>query len=304
MWWLGRRITLVAAVFLGVVTPVQAQEEMTVEALKAQHQIALLAHDVALQEFALLDTQLDDALVVFDSARAAGDDERLSEVFIYINQINDRLDSQERRVTETAQDVKDWRERLLGALRVRWDELLARADTTQNQTDRQNLNNSIQDTKNQVADLRAEDEPVVTLDPVNDIVIRPSDSRAQILSKASFLEVHAEINERQLEYNARLLEDLRREQTLQRRSADFRNDVERWGDTRLPVGAPGRRTGEDPDPAQRRVGADSLGAAPTYLTYEERVASLEALQVRLLARIEEIRAKAALFRREAGGEWA
>jgi hypothetical protein len=144
---------------------------------------------------------------------------------------------------------------------------------------------------------------VVTIEPVPNIVIRPTDDTASIRFKARMLDGHAEIGERQLAYNTQLLEELRREQELLQRSQDFRADRERFGDTRPPTGAL-TRPGRQPDPAQRRQGEDTLGVMAPHRTYEERIAALEAVNVALTERIRDIRAKAERFRREAGGVWA
>jgi hypothetical protein len=291
-------------VLLGFAGPVYAQEDLTVEQLETQYRIALGADQVARQEKEFLSSQFDDAVVALDSARAAGDQARQNQAFTLFQRLSRQLTSQDRRLEATEAEKREVRGRLLDALRARWDARLAQADSTQDPTKRQDLYNSVRDTENRVRDLRAEEDLVVTVEPVPNIVIRPTDDTTTVRAKANALDFLAEASERQLAYTDQLLEELRLEQALQRRSADFRNDVERYGDTRLPVGPPVIRTLENPDPAQRPLTADSVGGAPAYLPPEERIAALEALQVRLAARIEDIRAQAERFRRRAGGVWA
>ena len=128
---------------------------------------------------------------------------------------------------------------------------------------------------------------MLTVEPVPDLVIRPADDTTAIRTKAGMLDVWAERDEERLAYTAQLLTDLRREQSNLRRSQDFRAGIERYGDTRLPV-----------------VTTVTQGVVGGDMTYEERIASLESVQAVLIGRIEETKAKAERFRREAGGVWA
>jgi hypothetical protein len=288
-------------VLLGSATPGVGRAQETVAELQELYRIAVGEYDVTVLEAERLETVFDGFALAFDSARAVGDAARLNQAFTRIQELTAQIDVQQERVEEKAAAVVDLRRRLLVALNDQLEDYRQQAATAENPS---SLLAAVQNTELWISELRRAEEPVVTLEPAPNIVIRPTDDTASIRSKARFLDTHAEIKERQLAYNAQLLEELRREQALLRWSQDFRADRERFGDTSLPVGPPPIRPVQQTGLARRREGPDSLGATGTHLTYEERIAALEAVQALLSNRIQETRAKAELFRRLAGGVWA
>jgi len=115
------------------------------------------------------------------------------------------------------------------------------------------------------------------------------------------LEYRADQHEARLEDVDDRLEVFRQDLQRNRRVSDFLSGLDRFGDTRLPVGSPGTQTNPPPDPEQLPPGADSLSVEVRPLTLDERIRSLEALRTELEERIEVIRDKAARFRARAGG---
>jgi hypothetical protein len=147
----------------------------------------------------------------------------------------------------------------------------------------------------------AEEEPETVLEPLTDITISPTDTPRDILRKASTLDFRAQQHEAWMEGIDQRLEELRQDLRRSRRVSDFLSDMERFGDTRLPVGSPGTQTNPPTDPNQLPPGADSLGVQARPMTLEERIRRLEILRDELEERIQLIRDRADRFRFLAGG---
>jgi hypothetical protein len=197
--------------------------------------------------------------------------------------------------------VRTARSDLLLARILEWEGLLARVDSVSTPQDSLDLATTIEDTRFRIEALRQAENPPETLEPEPDIVITRTDTPAQIRAKATFLDLRADQAEAQLVEYGRRLEQLQREQSLERRSQDFLDGVARYDAATLPVAAvrPGQPTEAGDIPV-----VDTLGGQTAPLSLEERIQSLLLLQVALTERIQRVRAKAQNFRRQAGGEWA
>jgi hypothetical protein len=159
------------------------------------------------------------------------------------------------------------------------------------------------DVDNQRFELLSEEDPETTLEPRGLPIISPRDSPRDILRKANAMELRADRHQAHLERVEIRLEAFRQDLQRTRRVSDFLSDMERFGDTRVPVGQPGSQANTPPDPEQLPQTADSLAAEAQPLTLEEWIQSLETLKAELEQRIEIIRERVALFRARArGGE--
>ena len=281
-----------------------ARQVLIPEELETEYRAAQDTHQAAFQRLESLQSQFDRALEALSAAKLAGDEAQKRETYTTVMGLSSSLNNQQLRVEVTAEELTVARQNLIGGLLLSWDELLERGDSTQDPEEARAIRTDLDDTENRVEELRSEEPPVVTLEPAPSIEISLRDDSTAIRQKAEVLDLRADFREEHLAYNERLLEELRQEQSLVRRSQDFRADRERFGDTNLPVVPPGVRVDPRLDPAQRPMGADSLGIPWTELSYEERIAALLAFKERETAQIGQIRAKAAAFRRRAGGGWA
>jgi hypothetical protein len=203
-----------------------------------------------------------------------------------------------------AEGLREARSRLREALGRQLESLIQQIDSTQDESERLQLADILRDRNNWYLELRAEEDPETALEPMRDITISPSDSPRDIRRKAATLDYRADQNEDRLAEIDRRLEELREDQRRDRLVSDFLSGVERYGDTRLPVGTPGRVTTPPSDPGPLPVGADSLAVEGRPLTLEERIRDLEASRAEMVARIQVIREKAQRFRDLIGGEGA
>jgi hypothetical protein len=282
----------------------QAQEELTLPELEGLYRSALANYTGAFEALEVVDRQVARASQVFNQAINAGDENAMNRAFAENQRLQAEKWRQERRVEETAEALRNIRERLVNATAVRLDEVLAQADTATDPVNARDLATLVVDFQNRLTELRFQEDPPVSLEPEPDITAEPRDSPAELRTKANILDFRARQYEDQHDYYDRMLAGLLRDQSLLRRSNDFLADRARFDNTPVPVGAPGNRTTPPPGQVQPLPGADSLAMEGVPLTLDQRIELLEALKEDITERIESIRVKAADLRRMAGGVWA
>jgi hypothetical protein len=277
------------------------QVVLTIQELELEYSSKVQTHRAALDVWEVLESRYDRAVAETEAAEAAGDAARKNRAFTLFLQLSGEIRDQERRVGELAQEVREARSALLVALGQRVDDLLRQLEEATDPQEEEELNIFLRDNGNRLVELRAEEEPETSLEPMQDVTIDPRDSPADILRKANNLEFRANRYEAQLAGVSQRLEELREDQRRSRRVSDFNADLNRYDDTRLPVVSPANRTTPPPDAAQRPTDVDSLGTNARPMTLEERIESLELLEEELGFRIQQARDKAARFRQRAGG---
>lgn len=281
---------------------VHAQEELTIPELEGVFRGAEAAYEAAFEALSLLTSQGDRNSQAFATARAAGDEDAMNEAFGVNQRLSGQLRNAQRRVEEKAQEVTEARERLLEAQRNYLEELRLQVSDTVDPGTLAQLRTFISDTSFQIQELRNLEDPQVTLEPLPELDEEAFDSPADLRLKANMLDFKAGQWEAEFAYNLDRLENLRQEQDLLRWSGDFLADLGRFGD-QPPVSPRPVQDVSQPGQAQP-TGADSLGVEVEYLSVEERIVILEALQESLTENIEIIRVRAQRLRRKAGGDWA
>lgn len=282
--------------------PALGQDLPNLPALENEYLAAQREYQAAFLSLEAMESRYNQALEEWSEARASGDQDRTDQIFTTVQQMGLEVGAQERRVQDKAAELEAARDRLLEALGSRLEELIQRRDSAVDPEEQRQLAVILADATNRLLELRAEEPPETTLEPMQEVTISPGDTPRDILRKAESLDFRADRHESRLaevELRMRkLLEDLRRARTV----SDFVAGLERYDDTRLPVVSPGSR-GVDPEPGELPPGSDTLGVAERPLTLEERIQRLEILREDLARRIVEIRAKAQRFRDHVrGGE--
>lgn len=302
---------LLAGVVLGllsalVASPTLAQDLPDIPELEQQYRIAQAEYDAAFRALEAREAQFEQAIAADDAARISGDEGRAAQTLSEVNRLAAEVREVRLRVDQRAQELREARSRLIRGLRRRVDELFAQVELSRDPAERGRLAAILEDANNRLLELVGEEDPVTTLEPLRDLTISQTDSPSDILRMASILERRAEQDSVRLVEVGRRLAELVEDRARSRRVADFLSDMERFGDTRLPVGQPGNRTPPPDEEEQRPPPADSLGADARPMTLDARIRSLEVLQDELQERIRLIRARAERFRARAGGggEWA
>ena len=280
-----------------------AQEPPNIPDLEQEYRLAQAEYDVAFRALEQREAQFEQALADHDAARIAGDAAVAIRALTAVNRLAAELREVRLRVDQRAQELRGSRYLLIQAYRRRVDGLIAQVASAQDESDRAGLVALLEDANNRRLELLGEEEPVTVLEPMRDLTISPTDTPRDILRKASTLEYRAEQDSVRLEEVNRQLEELREDQALSRSVSDMLSGLDRFGDTRLPIGPPGARTAP-PDSERLLPGADSLVVETRPMTLEERIESLELLASDLGERIVQIQAKALRFRARAGGEVA
>ncbi len=297
----GRTVSLSLLFFLTSALPLGGQEAPNIQALESEYLAARAEYEAAFLALEALESRYSQALDEFDAARASDDETRANRAFTAVQQLGAERRAQDRRVEEKAQNLRDARSRLLEALGTRLEGLIQEVDAATDPEDRRQLALILADRNNRYLELRGEEDPETTLEPMPDLVISPSDSPRDILRKAGTLDFRAEQYQARLTDVERRLEELRRDQRRARAVQDFVAGLERYDDTRLPVVPPSTRAVDPSDPGQVPAGADTLGVEARPLTLEERIENLELLGREMEERLQQIRDKANRFRRLAGG---
>jgi hypothetical protein len=306
MGWSSQTLSVVFALLVVLPSLAGSQENPALETLEQLYRAAQGGYESAFASLEAMESQWNQAMEEFDAARTAGDQDLANTLFTVAMRRAGERRIQQQRVSDMAEGLREARSRLREALGQRLEALIQQVDSAQNDTDRLALAAILEDTNNWFLELRAEEDPETVLEPMRDITISPSDSPRDIRRKASTLDYRVEQNEARLGEIDRRLEELRQDQRRSRQVSDFLSGVERYGDTRLPVGPPGTRATPPPGSEQLPPGADSLGLESRPLTLEERIQDLEISRLEMFARIQLIRDKARRFWDLIGGEgtWA
>jgi hypothetical protein len=293
-----------ALCFLGVPGSAVAQEELTLPELEGLYRGALAEYEGAFQVLEVLSSQSDRASLDFSAALAAGDEGAANRAYAETLRIAGLRRQAQRRVEEKVEELRVARERLLDATARSLEAFLAHADTASDPENQRVLTTFVTDTRNRLSELRALEDPPVTLEPLPNINAEPRDGPQDLRAKATILEVTARQYEDQRTYYQRQLQGLRRDQNLLRRTDDFLADFNRFDDPTVPVAPPGARTVPPPGQVQPPSGADSLGISGGPYTLEQRIQALELLLEEIPQLIQTVRVRAETLRRLAGGEWA
>lgn len=280
------------------------QEELTLPELEDLYRGALAGYQEAFKVLEVYESQFDRASQDLNNAIAENDESARNRAYQETQRIAGLRRQAQRRVEEKAAELRQVRRRLLDANAAYLEDLLAQASAAPDSVTQRSLAAFIADTRNRITELRSLEDPQITLDPEPDINAEPRDGPAALRAKASILELRATQYEEQFAFNEVLLEGLRRDQNLLRRSGDFLADFARFDDPTLPVGAPGVRPVTPPGEANRPPGADSTATEGGFLTLDQRIDALETLQQEITQRIQNVRVRAQTLRRLAGGEWA
>lgn len=294
---------LLASVLLLGAGPVPggAQEEPTLEELELEYRSALSAYEAARRAREAREIRFDRALEAADSARASGNTDELDRAFAEAQREARELGALDRRVEETAEQLREARQVLLEALQDRLEALLEEVDSARDPEEREELAAILVDINNRYLELQATEDPPVEPEAMEEITITPRDTPANLRRKADLLDFQGDQYEAQIAEIDRRMERLEAAQRTNRAVQAFVADIERYDDNRLPVVPPGARNMGTTDPEESAPAGDSVASPDRPMTLEERIQSLQVLRDRLVTYLEQVRDKAERFRREAGG---
>jgi hypothetical protein len=303
------RYRLLLVLLLLIPGGLAAQGTPTLEELELAYLSAKNGHDAAVRAWESLNLRFERILAQADSAQTAGELDRYRQILAGTQPLSSELRRLEREIGATATTLTEAREPYLRALDSRVDELLAEVEVTEDPVERESLAANLDVTYRRYQIIlreSLEDEPQIELQVLQDITVETGDSPQELRQKANFLDFRADQYQLQQQRIDELLGELTQQQRRSITVNDFIAGIQRHGDTRTPVVPPGVRTVDPPTPGQALPpGSDTLGLTDRPLSLGEQIANLQALRDRLADYIEQVRDRANLLRRRAGGgEWA
>ncbi|MFC1662081.1 hypothetical protein ACFL3S_11640 [Gemmatimonadota bacterium] len=288
--------------FLSVLLSSGAGAQITeaLEQRQADFNAARSAYEAARDAQEAMDLRFQRALQAADSAYLSGTQRLIDRAYSAAQQAARELEGLDRRVRETAEGLEEARDQLLEVLGIRIDELLLEAEETTDPDEAFRLASILRDLDNRYAELQAL-EPEIEVAVMPEMTADPRDSPQDLLRKARAMDYWGDRFENQLADLDARLEGLQLEQRRDRRLADFLAGIDRFDDTQVPVtvGRTGAETQRDPE--NLPPGADSVVAERPI---EEKILDLEALRDRVAEMLRQVRGRADMFRRLAGGVWA
>jgi hypothetical protein len=230
-------------------------------------------------------------------ARSSGDDDARRAALARAYARSQEIQRLERRAQEEREALDARREALLVALDARLEEVqgeLAASDVLPFD-ERRRLEATLSGLASQY--LRLEEEGSNVLTPRNvlypNVVYDPRDTPSEILYKIEFAEsklAQARAQVEELDGQIQRLDNLLRAQRSRR---DFMGELDRFGDTQVPVGQPGQRSERS-----QEVVADTTGITLEGLPLEQQLATLQTFREQmnrvvevLRERVEDLRAR-------------
>lgn len=266
------------------------QEELEYRAARQSYEAAL---EQLRAEYNAFNRILDEVRV----ARISGDDGAREEALARAYGRSQEMQRLEVRVQELREALDSERGELLSALDRRLDDVQARlGEGPTTLQERRDLEAQLAGLASQYLELEEEGSNVLT--PRNvlypTIVYDPRDTPSDILFKIDFAEgklSQAEAQAEELDGQLQRLENLLRAQRSRR---DFIGQLNRFGDTQVPVGQPGERS----ERGEAAV-ADTAGVALEELPLEQQLSTLRTFREQMTRVIEVLEERVAALRARA-----
>lgn len=268
------------------------QAELEFEAAVRERQSALAARAAVERRFTSFTQEAEDA-------RRQGDSDRLEEALASAQAQLVELRRLDRRVAQTEERLEESRGAYLQAMDDRIEALLVEARTVTPE-ERGAILVIVEDLNNRVREVESGSDLTATLlTPVMpEVQFDPRDGPIELRAKAELLERQAERYDSLMAEVDDRLEELERRVRRDQLLRDFREGLDRFGDTQLPVRPPAVTP---PGAAEEQLAqADSIPDQES-LTPEDRIELLLFFRTELESTRDQLLVRARLFRDRAGG---
>ena len=243
----------------------------------------------------VVERRFSEALDEVGRARRSGDGDRLEAALARAQSLSLELSRADERVRVEEGELVEARVSLLEGLDARRRRLEARlADA--GARERADLDALIRDLARQYRQVEDDDADVLQTELVYfpSITFDPRDGPVELSAKADLLERKAEALDTTLAAVDREIERLEGLLRLQRSRQSFQGNLERFGDTQVPVGPPTRRGSRDAEAG--RAPADSTGVPAPAEPLDQRIRSLRLFRVQVEAARDQFLSRARVFR--------
>ncbi|MBW3535033.1 MAG: hypothetical protein KY453_07440 [Gemmatimonadetes bacterium] len=265
------------------------ERELEYRAARSDVQAAQDARSVVERRFS-------EALDEVSRARRSGDGGRLEAALARAQSLSLELSRADERVRTQEGELAATRDALLATLDGRRRRLEARlADAGPGE--RFELDALIRDLANQYRQVEQAETDVLEIELVYfpSITFDPRDGPVELAAKADLLDRKAEQADSTLASIDREIERLESLLRLQRSRQSFQGNLERFGDTQVPVGAPTRRGTRDAEAG--RSPTDSTGVPGLEEPLEDRIQSLRLFRFQVEDARDQFLSRAGTFRR-------
>lgn len=275
--------------------PVLAQAADGLVEVELEYRSALSAAQAARDARSVVERRFSEALDVVAGARRSGDGDRLEAALASAQALSLELGRADDRVRDQEEDLASARRDLLAVLDTRRRGLEARLADAGGR-ERADLFVLIRDLANQYREVEEGDSDVLETELVYfpSIAFDPRDGPVELAAKADLLERKAEALDTTLASIDREVERLESLLRLQRSRRSFQGNLERFGDTQVPVGPP--TAGGSREAEAGRVPADSTGVPAPEEPLDQRIESLRLFRLQVEAARDQFLGRARVFR--------
>lgn len=265
------------------------ERELEYRAARSDVQAARDARNVVERRFS-------EALDEVARARRSGDGGRLEAAFARAQSLSLELSRADERVRTQERALETSRRELLATLDTRRRRLESRLATA-GPGERFELDVLVRDLAAQYRQVEEAEVDVLSMELVffPSITFDPRDGPVELAAKADLLERKAQGHDSTLAAVDREIERLEGMLRLQRSRQAFQGNLDRFGDTQVPVGAPTRRASRDAEAGRSR--ADSTGVPAAEEPLDERIRSLRLFRLQVEGARDQFLARAGMFRR-------
>lgn len=272
--------------------PVGAQTtDQIVNQRRLEYQAAKAEYESALRAQRVLSQQFEDALEDVRRARRTGNADALERANAHAQDVGIPYGAQEERVRQTLDTLSTARQALIDVITDRLEELLAQMDAASSAQQRAQLNAVWRDLDNELKSLESESAEGFRIEPIvmPEIKYDPREGPAELLQKAGLLERRAATADTTIQEVDRQIKSLNDRLRLRRQVGDLVNNIDRFGDTQVPV-VSGQPTGG------RTTSPDSSSVGPVPVTLDERLRQLKEYRQNLVNYRDQVLVRARQFR--------
>jgi len=287
-----RRLLLVAflvgAALAGLRAQASAQAEQILSQRELEYASAQREHESARASWEVQRSRFQNALAEITAAKAAGNGARLESAYQTAQILSLELERLSRRVDGAREALEEEKDGLLEALDLRrrgLEQQFTVARSPQQQTE---VAVQIRDLQRQYQSLSAEDEllrPTLVFWP--EVDAGPLDGVPELRAKVEILERQIREAVQEQERVNEDIERLKGRERLERFAADAGRSRDRFGDTDVPVGAPGR---SEMDPVARAT-ADTTAVPLSERPLSQRIEALMSYRAQLELMREQLQAR-------------
>ncbi len=287
---------VVVAGVAGAARPACAQVSDSLVQRELEYRSATSELQAARDAWSVVERRWSEALDEVGRARRSGDAARLEAALASAQSISLEVRRADGRVRDQESRLADARKALLAALDRRRQVLETRLADATTARERSDLDALIRDLSNQYEEVDQGPDVLRTeLVYFPSITYDPRDTPEDLLAKADLLKRKAQAADSTIASIDREIARLEGLLRLQRRRSNFQADLERFGDTQVPVGQTSRRNGRDNEGGAAEP--DSTGVPQPQQPLDQRIRELRLFRLQVQGARDQFLRRAEVFQK-------